>query len=185
MANQCITIREGGIKEVDSRYIVVGDLVLVRNGDKIPADLRLVSTTDFRVDNSSITGESEAQDRNSKPSTVPNPLEAANIAFSGTMAVNGEAIGIVVRTGDHSMLGQIAKLTMEGDSRESQLSREITIFVHKIAAVALVTAVVFFIFGLVSNFGVSLTFSFAIGTFVAFVPQGLPSTVTVKKKDLL
>jgi sodium/potassium-transporting ATPase subunit alpha len=174
----CLVIRDGGIKELMASKLVLGDLVLIRNGDKIPADLRLASVTDLRVDNSSITGESEPQERLlSKGSN--NPLEASNLAFSGTMAVSGEGLGIVIRVGDQSILGQIAKLTITEQPRASQLSAEINTFVRLIALVATITAVVFFVFGLVSKFGVGLTFSFAIGTFVAYVPQGLPATVTL------
>lgn len=77
------------------------------------------------------------------------------------------------------MLGQIARMAIGEEKRASQLNREIDLFVKKVAVVAITTALVFFVFGLVMRFGVALTFSFAIGTFVAFVPQGLPATVTV------
>lgn len=133
------------------------------------------------MDNSSITGESEPVERLLTKGSN-NPLEATNLAFSGTMAVSGEGVGIVIRVGDRSCLGQIAKLTCGEKSRQSQLNEEINMFVRKIATIAIITAVIFFIVGLISNFGLSLTFSFAIGTFVSFVPQGLPATVTVTIK---
>ena len=95
------------------------------------------------------------------------------------MAVSGEALGIVIKTGDESVLGQIAKLTCAPKDRQSQMSGEIDLFVKKIALVAFLTAVVFFVYGLIMNFGIGVTFSFAIGLFVAFVPQGIPATVTL------
>ncbi len=95
------------------------------------------------------------------------------------MAVSGEALGIVVRTGDESVLGQIAKLTCAPKDRESQMSGEINLFVKKIALFAFLTALVFFVYGLIMSFGIGVTFSFAIGLFVAFVPQGIPATVTL------
>lgn len=132
----------------------------------------------FQVDNSSITGESEPQDRFVNACDVP-ALEASNLAFSGTMAVSGEALGIVIRTGNESVLGQIAKLTCAPKDRSSQMSDEIDMFVKKIAFVAFITALVFFIYGLIMDFGIGATFSFAIGLFVSFVPQGIPATVTL------
>lgn len=95
------------------------------------------------------------------------------------MAVSGEALGIVIRTGDGSVLGQIAKLTCSNENRPSQMSKEIDLFVKKISIIAFVMAVVLFSFGLVMKYGIGLTFSFAIGLFVAFVPQGIPATVTL------
>lgn len=180
---KCLVIRMGRLEERLAGELVVGDLIFLRSGDKVPADLRLVYTREFRVDNSSITGESEPQERTySIPSSLTseqNPLESKVLAFSGTMAVNGEALGIAIRLGDHSMLGQIASMACGEQKRPSQLSGEIGVFVKKIAAVAIATAIVFFIFGMAMRLGVGLTFSFAIGIFVAFVPQGLPATVTL------
>ena len=177
---QSIVIRDGRPAEMHSIDLVRGDLVSIRDGQKVPADMRVVSCSrDLKVDNSSITGESEAQERKSQISRAQNPLEANNLLFSGTMVVSGEGLGIVIRTGDRSVLGQIAKMTIQGKPRASQLSREINLFVRKIAAIAVLTALIFFIYGNVRGMGVGVTFSFAIGVFTAFVPQGLPATVTM------
>lgn len=171
-------IRNSSMVTVDAADVVPGDLVVLRLGDKVPADCRIIKCVDMKVDNSSITGESEAQER-TLHSEVPNILEATNMAFSGTTIVSGEGYGIVVRTGDHSVLGKIANLTMTSKKRVSQLNIETDVFVKRTALVAFITALVFFIFGIVSDFGIGVTFSFAIGTFVAFIPQGLPVTVTL------
>ena len=174
----CTVLRDGNPSEINAKDVVIGDILSLKSGDKIPADIRIIQANDFKVDNSSITGESEPQER--VPSVFEGAyLEAGNLAFSGTMAVSGEALGIVIRTGDESVLGQIAKLTCSDDGRPSQMSKEIDLFVKKIALVAFVMAVVFFVYGLVMSYGMGITFSFAIGLFVAFVPQGIPATVTL------
>jgi sodium/potassium-transporting ATPase subunit alpha len=172
-------IRGRALKSASAAAIVKGDVLYLKAGDKIPADCRLFSVTDMKVDNSSITGESEAQER-SLLMTIENPLEAQNLVFSGTMVTNGEGYGIVIRTGDRSILGQIAKLTIGEKTPPSQLTKEINFFVRIIAVIAIVTAVVFFIVGLVLGYDIGITFSFAIGIFVAYVPQGLPVTVSVR-----
>ena len=155
-----------------------GDIVYVRSGDKLPADIILFYATEFKVDNSSLTGEAEPQERITK-NTHANPLEATNLAFNGTLAVNGEAYGIVVRTGDHTVIGQIASLTSNEERRDSPMSQEIDHFVKIIASVAAVVAIVFFIIALlVQKTTVAAAVNFAIGTFVSFVPEGLPATVT-------
>lgn len=174
----CTVVRNGNPIEINAKNVVVGDILSLKSGDKIPADIRIIQANDFKVDNSSITGESEAQER--FPSVFEGSyLEAGNLAFSGTMAVSGESLGIVIRTGDGSVLGQIAKLTCSDEGRPSQMSKEIDLFVKKIAIVAFVMALFFFIYGLLMNYGIGITFSFAIGLFVAFVPQGIPATVTL------
>lgn len=173
-----MVIRDSRLQEIDAADIVPGDIVYLKLGAKIPADARLLSCTDMKVDNSSITGESEPQERNLRCNN-PNILEATNMAFSGSKIVSGEGFGLIVRTGDHSLLGKIANLTLTSEKRASQLHLETDVFVKRTALVAFTVALVFFIFGIVSDFGVGITFSFAIGTFVAFIPQGLPVTVTL------
>lgn len=150
----------------------------VKMGDKSPADIRLIHCNEMKVDNSSITGESEAQERNLS-NKIQNPLESTCLVFSGSTIVSGEGLGVIIRVGDKSILGRIAALTMGGEKRKSQLTEETDVFVRKTALVSITVALVFFVFGLVSGYSVGVTFSFAIGTFVAFIPQGLPVTVTL------
>ncbi|KAJ1961365.1 hypothetical protein GGI12_003293, partial [Dipsacomyces acuminosporus] len=171
-------IRERKLESIPATDIVVGDVVFIRMGDKIPADCYIFSSSDLKVDNSSLTGESEPQER-APGNTMKNPLEATNMAFNGTLAVSGEAYAIVVRTGDNTVLGQIAGLTAGEEKAESPLNHEINIFVRIIASVALFTAVVFFIAGICINKNFSFAINFAIGTFVAWVPEGLPATITM------
>ena len=118
-------------------------MVYVRMGDKTAADLLVFSASDCKVDNSSLTGESEPQDR-AKDNDMTNPLEASNLMFNSTLAISGEAYGIVIRTGDSTVLGQIAYLTAGEDKMVSPLSREIDNFVKLIATIAIITALIFF-----------------------------------------
>jgi sodium/potassium-transporting ATPase subunit alpha len=175
---EATAIRGQALHAIPAASIVKGDVLYIKAGDKIPADCRLFNVTDLKVDNSSITGESEAQDRSLSMGSE-NPLEASNLVFSGTTVAHGEGYGMVIRTGDQSILGQIAKLTIGEKAPHSQLTKEIDLFVRKIAVVAIITAVIFFIVGLVLGYDLGITFSFAIGIFVAYVPQGLPVTVSV------
>lgn len=82
--------------------LVVGDIVEVKGGDRVPADLRIISAMGFKVDNSSLTGESEPQSRSPEYTNV-NPLETKNVAFFSTNAVEGNAVGIVIYTGDRTV----------------------------------------------------------------------------------
>ena len=172
-------IRDGKLAQVEASSLVPGDVVFVRMGDKTPADLLIFSAADCKVDNSSLTGESEPQER-VKDNDMQNPLEASNLMFNSTLAVSGEAYGIVIRTGDSTVLGQIAYLTAGEEKTKSPLSREIANFVKLIATIAILTAIIFFGIAFpVNNNNASLAVNFAIGIFVAWVPEGLPATVTM------
>ena len=106
---QALAIRGGIKKNVKVEELVVGDLVEVKFGDRVPADIRVIKAQGFKVDNSSLTGEAEPQAR-SPEFTHDNPLETKNIAFFSTNAVEGTAVGIVIRTGDRTVMGRIANL---------------------------------------------------------------------------
>ncbi|KAJ2720511.1 hypothetical protein GGI07_004556 [Coemansia sp. Benny D115] len=171
-------VREARLETVPAADIVVGDVVLMRTGDKVPADCYVFAASELKVDNSSLTGESEPQER-AAGNTQRNPLEATNMIFNGTLVVAGEGYAIVVRTGDSTVLGQIAGLTAGEEKTTSPLTREIATFVRIIACVALVTAAIFFATGMGLYRDFPFAINFAIGTFVAWVPEGLPATVTM------
>lgn len=95
-------IRNGKKVQLPTEKLVVGDIVEVKGGDRVPADIRIISAMGFKVDNSSLTGESEPQTRSAE-FTNQNPLETKNLAFFSTNAVEGSAIGVVVNTGDRTV----------------------------------------------------------------------------------
>ncbi|KAJ7272951.1 aminophospholipid-transporting P-type ATPase [Mycena rebaudengoi] len=178
----CRVVRDGNILSIAAADLVKGDVVLLRAGDKTPADLVIFSSTDLKVDNSSLTGESEPQERFPLPNgSITRPVEAQNLAFNSTLVVNGEAWGIVVRTGDHTFIGQIASLTGGESGNESPLAVEIGQFVIKVSSIAVVFAIVFFVVGITTVYQgkASQTVTFAVSILVAFVPEGLPSVVTL------
>ncbi|KAJ3098907.1 hypothetical protein HDU96_010895 [Phlyctochytrium bullatum] len=176
--NRCQVIRNGKLTQGPAADLVLGDVVFVRLGDKVPADIYVFHAVDFKVDNSSLTGEAEPQERVAS-NTMQNPLEATNLAFSGSLAVAGEAYGVVIRTGDSTVLGQVAGLTNKEKKSASPLTQEINRFVATIGTVAFSSAVIFFIIQLAKTSKINLALNFAIGCLVAWVPQGLPATVTM------
>ncbi|KAI8808699.1 P-type cation-transporting ATPase [Cladochytrium replicatum] len=176
---KCTVIRDGSIANAPAADLVVGDIVFVRMGDKVPADIRIIWASEMKVDNSSLTGESEPQERSPK-NTHNNPLEATNICFNSSLVNAGEGYGIVIRTADSTVIGQIASLTSNEKKRTSPLDEEINRFVRIISTLAITSAVVFFIIALFrTNYNINFSFSFAVGVLVAWVPQGLPATVTL------
>ncbi|KAG9482444.1 hypothetical protein GDO78_011241 [Eleutherodactylus coqui] len=175
---QAIVTRDGEKLEVPATELVVGDLVEIKGGDRIPADLRLVYAQGCKVDNSSLTGESEAQSRSCE-FTHDNPLESKNIAFYSTICLEGTAKGFVINTGDRTIIGRIASLTSGVGNEKTPIAVEIEHFVHIVAGVAVSVGVLFFIIAMCMGYTVLNSIIFLIGIIVANVPEGLLATVTV------
>merc|ERR1712115_760326 len=160
---QYAVVRRNGEKiTVKAAELTLGDIVEIKFGDRVPADLRVIEARGFKVDNSSLTGESEPQTR-SPEFTNENPLETRNLAFFSTNAVEGTCVGMVVNIGDNTVMGRIAGLASGLGSGQTPIAKEIEHFIHIITGVAVFLGVSFFIIGII----------------VANVPEGLLATVTV------
>lgn len=175
---QALVVRNGEKMSINAEDVVVGDLVEVKGGDRIPADLRIISANGCKVDNSSLTGESEPQTR-SPDFTNENPLETRNIAFFSTNCVEGTARGIVIYTGDRTVMGRIATLASGLEGGQTPIAAEIEHFIHIITGVAVFLGVSFFILSLILEYTWLEAVIFLIGIIVANVPEGLLATVTV------
>jgi sodium/potassium-transporting ATPase subunit alpha len=130
------------------------------------------------VDNSSLTGESEPQARG-PDCTNENPLETKNLAFFSTNAVEGTCVGVVVCTGDLTVMGRIANLASGLGSGKTPIAKEIEHFIHIITSVAVFLGVTFFIIAFILGYHWLEAVVFLIGIIVANVPEGLLATVTV------
>lgn len=170
--------RDYKIQHIDSKEIVPGDIIILEEGDKIPADGRLIEQNSLKVDNSSITGESEPQLRKLE-CTSKNILESRNMVFSGTLVQSGNGKALVYGTGMNTQIGNIAKLTKDTKQTETPLRKELNHFIKIISTIAIILGVVFF----VASFFIGNPFMgsiiFAIGIIVANVPEGLLPTVTL------
>ncbi|XP_039886095.1 sodium/potassium-transporting ATPase subunit alpha-3b isoform X1 [Simochromis diagramma] len=175
---QALVIREGEKVQINAEEVVAGDLIEVKGGDRIPADIRVTSAHGCKVDNSSLTGESEPQSR-SPDCTHDNPLETRNIAFFSTNCVEGTARGVVICTGDRTVMGRIATLTSGLETGKTPIAVEIEHFIHIITGVAVFLGVTFFILAIILGYTWLEAVIFLIGIIVANVPEGLLATVTV------
>jgi sodium/potassium-transporting ATPase subunit alpha len=171
-------IRDGKIHETDSKYLVPGDIVFLSGGDKIPADARLIEQNSLKVDNSSITGESEPQLRKLE-CTHENILESRNMVFSGTLVQSGDGKAIIYGTGMDTEIGKIVRLTKETKEAETPLRRELKHFIKVISSIAMFLGIVFFAVSLFIGQPFIGSIIFAIGIIVANVPEGLLPTVTL------
>ncbi|KAE8591938.1 hypothetical protein XENTR_v10018610 [Xenopus tropicalis] len=175
---QAIVTRNGEKIEIPATELVVGDLVDIKGGDRIPADLRLTFAQGCKVDNSSLTGESEPQSRSCE-CTHENPLETKNIGFYSTTCLEGTARGFVVNTGDRTIIGRIASLASGVGNEKTPIAVEIEHFVHIVAGVAVSIGIMFFIIAMCMGYSALNSIIFLIGIIVANVPEGLLATVTV------
>jgi sodium/potassium-transporting ATPase subunit alpha len=101
---KAIVYREGKKKDIPSYSIVVGDIIEINNGSNIPADIVIIKSNDMKVNNASLTGESEDLLRSPEENNK-NIFESPNVAFFGTFCTNGQGIGIVFKTGDNTVIG--------------------------------------------------------------------------------
>ncbi|PIK40443.1 putative sodium/potassium ATPase alpha subunit isoform X2 [Apostichopus japonicus] len=169
---EALVLRDGEWMTINAESVVIGDMVEVKGGDRIPADIRVVEARSFKVDNSSLTGESEPQSR-SPECTNDNPLETRNIGFFSTNAVEGTARGVVIQCGDNTVMGRIANLASGLSVRDTPIAKEIEHFIHIITSVAVFLGVSFFILSWLLDYTLLESVIFLIGIIVANVPEGL------------
>ena len=176
-----LVIRNGEKVLVSGIDVVPGDVVHVKTGDKIPADLRMFVATEFEVDEAPLTGESLPVKKKLQcgEKGKEDPLEAHNLAFFSTLCRNGSGVGVVIKTGSDTFMGRIADLASSAEASITTLQKEIDHFIKLIAIIAISFGVIFFILGLIIEYPIITNFIFALGIIVANVPEGLMSTVTI------
>lgn len=178
---QATVIREGVRQEVESSDLVPGDLVLLSPGDKIPADLRLISADNLNIEESPLTGESTSVEKN--PSTLPEETvlgDRLNMAFSGTSVSSGSGRGIVVETGVNTEIGKINTSIAEVEEIQTPLLRQTAEFGKMISIVILVLAVLLFVFGMIfHDYDWGELLLSVIGLTVAAIPEGLPAILSI------
>ncbi|THC93834.1 hypothetical protein EYZ11_006686 [Aspergillus tanneri] len=184
--SDALVIRSGETVRVPSTHLVVGDIVKISIGNKVPADLRLVNTSgDVRFDRSILTGESEEID-GSTYMTETNFLETRNVALMGTLVTNGSATGVVVLTGKDTVMGHIALSSSSVKEQPTLIQQEITRFV-KIIVCLTVTLAALILFTWVGwlrvdhpgYMSVVAMLNNVMGCVVAFIPEGMPVGVAL------
>jgi sodium/potassium-transporting ATPase subunit alpha len=171
--------RAGQPMEISRQDIVPGDMLLLEEGQRIPADARVIESFGMRVDNAALTGESHAKARIAEAVTSGHWLDLPNLIFAGTTIVSGHGRAVVFATGMRSEFGKIAHLTGTVKMELSPLQQEIVKVTRMVAAISLVMGAGFFCLGLWTGLGFWISAIFGIGIIVANVPEGLLPTVTL------
>ena len=179
-ANQAQVLRNGQTLSVPTADLVTGDVTLLEAGNIIPADVRFMDTHALKVDESSLTGESENVEKN--PAVLPPgeyPLgDRLNIGYKGTFVTNGRATAYVVATGMNTELGKIAKL-IQTDETATPLQKRLGTFGKGLSVGALVICLLFFGAGWLRGEPLLDLLLVSISLAVAAIPEALPAVVTV------
>ncbi|CEJ91885.1 Putative Cation-transporting ATPase pma1 [[Torrubiella] hemipterigena] len=183
---EALVLRDGQLVKMSATELVAGDIVHLTIGNKVPADLRLLSHSgDIRFDRAVLTGESD-EIEGAVDMTDANFLESRNIALMGTMVVNGSGVGMVVLTGSRSVMGRIAKATNSAEERPTLIQIEIWRFVRIIVSLTVVLAllILFTWVGWLRKdhfayMNVVAMLNNVMGCVVAFIPEGMPVAVAL------
>jgi calcium-translocating P-type ATPase len=175
-------IRDGEEVKILAEDLVIGDIILLAEGDKISADARLIESSDLQVDQSTLTGESNPV-RKMKEEVLKEDLtraEIPNLIFAGTNVSEGNGKAIVLEIGMKTEFGKIAGLTQNMKEAQSPLQRELDRLTKQISIIAISFGVFFFVAALLLvKEPMASAFIFALGMVVAFIPEGLLPTVTL------
>ena len=182
MASPSVRVRRNGKpEEIDSKLLVPGDIVFLEAGSKVPADARLIQTANLRVEEASLTGESEPVDK------ITAPLEGDNISlgdrvnmlYMGTTVTYGRGTAVIVKTGMDTELGRIAEMIQTVEEDQTPLQKRMDRMGKTLAVVALGIVVVVFTLGLLRGEDPSEMLLTSIAMAVAAVPEGLPAVVAI------
>ena len=172
-------MRGGQPLEFPRSDIVPGDILILEEGERIPADARLIEATGMRVDNAALTGESRPKRRTADPLKDGNWLDLPNLVFAGTTVLSGHGRAVVFAVGMRTEFGKIANLTTSVAVGLSPLQQEIITVTRIVAAISLAMGATFFVIGMGTGLGFWVSAIFGIGIIVANVPEGLLPTVTL------
>ena len=175
-------LRDGREQKLPAEDLVPGDVILLEEGDRISADARLVEDNDLRVNQSTLTGESNPVRKSSDVVLRADlsQVEMPNMVFAGTTVSSGTGRAVVCGTGAHTEFGKIANLTQNLKEEPSPLQKEIGTLTKKISVLAVSIGVAFFVLSiLLARSNPAAAFITALGMIVAFIPEGLLPTVTL------
>ena len=139
-------VREGQLFSVDAEELVLGDVIRLNVGDRVPADCRIIENADLQVDQSILTGESDVVICSLEPSK-DDPVEAGNIVFKGCLVLSGSCVALVIRTGDTTLIGCVTQTASSAEKKVKSLRTDVDAVVRSISKVSLLWALVIFIVG--------------------------------------
>jgi len=172
--------RDGELMELPQEKLVPGDIIHLDEGDKVPADSRIIESFNLRTNDFSLTGESMPQEKHSNTIKKTSTLaDRDNMAYLGTTVASGNAKGAIVATGMNTELGKIASLAQEEEKSQTPLQAELGTLGNRITIFAILIGIMLFGVTIWQGLGLNLALIYALGIAVAVVPQALPMQITV------
>ncbi|MGI9895414.1 cation-transporting P-type ATPase [Vibrio natriegens] len=181
LAPTALVLRNGHQATINAEDLVIGDVVILQSGDRVPADLRLVRTKGLQVAEAILTGESMTIEKTTHPVSPESELaDRYCMAYSGTMITHGQGSGVVVATGIDTELGKISSLVSRVKPTTTPLLKQIAQFSRFLTAGILIVALATFIYGLlIQGYPITDMFLAAVSLAVAAIPEGLPAIMTI------
>jgi len=180
MTTQATVLRDGKWVSCDSTQLVVGDIIKLQSGDKVPADARLFKCRELQVDESALTGESVPVLK--KTETLPPETVLAdrhNMVYAGTLVTYGQAQALIVSTGDKTETGRISEMLASAADLATPLTKKIEAFSKVLLIVILALAAITFAVGMIRGETAIDMFMAAVALAVGAIPEGLPAAVTI------
>lgn len=179
-APHCKVVRNGEHQVIESRDLVVGDIVELETGDSVPADLRLIDSVNLKIQEAALTGESLPVDKNTATISENAPIgDRVNMAFSSCSVTYGRGLGIVVATGERTEVGKIAAMIKSVPDMRTPMQIRLDKLGKVLAVISLIVCFVIFVIGLCYGRGIMEMFMTAVSLAVAAIPEGLPAVSTV------
>lgn len=174
-------LRDGQVEIVNASELVPGDVVLLEAGNIVPADLRIIEAARLKIDESTLTGESVAVEKQTQALAIADlPLgDKTCLAYKGTIVTFGRGRGLVIATGMNSELGKIAALLSEDGETKTPMQKRLARFGKLLALAVLAVCVLVFVIGMVRGEPLLLMFMTVVSLAVAAIPEALPAVVTI------
>ena len=174
--------RNGIVQTINGEDVLPGDIVILEAGNYVPADMRLINAVNLKIEEASLTGETEPvlKDAEKIITNKKIPLgDMCNMAFGSTIVVNGHAEGIVVSTGMSTEVGKIADMIITNESPTTPIQKKLEEVGKVLGIACLAICAVIFVIGIIKNIPITEMFMTSVGLAVAAIPEGLPAIVTI------
>lgn len=175
------TVKRDGVNtRIDAAKLVVGDIVVLEAGDRVPADVRVLRATELQCDESALTGESKSVSKKTEVLEEGTLLaDRVNLAFAGSLVTRGTGDAVVVATGDATEVGRISEMIATAEEIKTPLTKKIASFSRMLLIIILVVSALAFVVGIVQGRGAGEMFMASVALAVGAIPEGLPAAVTI------
>jgi magnesium-transporting ATPase (P-type) len=182
LPQHAIALRDGHFHSVNADELVPGDIVRLDAGERIPADLRLLQSHALKTDESALTGESQPSDKHTQSVAHESAPVAERhcMAYSGTVAVHGQGLGVVVATGTRTELGEINELLAATQGAITPLTRQLQRFSARLASIIVAIGFGVFVYGtVIQSMPLTEALILVVALIASAIPEGMPATMTV------